>query len=69
MHEYEIRVLGADRGLVLSVWEMQFTPRAAIRSGHHHACRLGFEVWRDDVRIYSQSAQPNRRLRLPRRPL
>jgi hypothetical protein len=54
MHEYEIRILKADRTTDLLIEVLQLTDRAAITAARKLAEARPCEVWRGMERIYAR---------------
>ncbi len=60
MHEYEIRLLHADKSTDIVLVMMYLTDAAAIRAAKKIAEARPFEVWRDLDCIHGTSAKTNR---------
>ena len=54
MHEYEIRILRADKSTATVIEVMQLNDHAAVRAGKRIAEASPFEVWRDLDCIYGE---------------
>jgi hypothetical protein len=58
MHEYEIRILRADRSTSVVMETMQLNDNAAVRAGKKIAEARPFEVWRGLDCIYGSIRKP-----------
>ncbi len=58
MHEYEIRILRADRTTDTILEVVHFDDHAAIRAAKKLAEARPFEVWRDLNCIYGRAQSP-----------
>jgi len=67
MHEYEIRVIDPDGAISLSVIEIHLHLDTAVASGRRQARHFAFQIWRDDMCVFSQTAAPFRRIKCPPR--
>jgi hypothetical protein len=56
MHQYEIRILRADRNTDIVIEVMHLNDHAAIRAARKIAEARPFEVWRDLDCIYGRAA-------------
>jgi hypothetical protein len=58
MHEYEIRILRADRSTATIIEVVHLNDHAAIRAAKKMAEARPFEVWRDLDCIYGKMQSP-----------
>lgn len=58
MHQYEIRILHADRSTDIIIEVMHLSDHAAVRAGKKFAEARSFEVWRDLKCIYGRASTP-----------
>lgn len=68
MHEYEIRILRADKSTATVLEVMHLNDHAAIRSARKIAEARPFEVWRDLDCIYGRAAERDSPSAPPSRP-